>query len=740
MNPRQRPFSPPCFASSALASRVSAWSMFLVGLLVSLLAACAPAPAPEETATEEVQGTTLERSEIASRVAEAMDREADPCQDFYRYACGSWVDNTELPADQARWSRLGSVLQERNKELLRELLEEGAEAGDETSEETSEKVAGAKARRFYGACMDEAAVEAAGLASLQPWLQRFDQVGDSQQLLQLAGELHRLQVPVLFDAGVVPDFQDPTVNALYYSQGGLGLPERGYYLREDDASRELLGQYRQHVARMLDLLAGRDGEAQEEGGEGEGAGEPQPSAEALAAAEQVVALETRLAEVSRPAAEMRNIEALYNPKTIEELQALAAQIPWQAYWDATGFQPPPNVIVAVPEFFETLSTVVADTEPEVLRSYLRWHLIHDQADFLPSAVVEEDFRFFGRTLSGQQELPARWKRCIDATDQALGEDLGQLYVRHYFPGDSKEIAEGMIQGIEEAFVESLPQLAWMDETTRQRAQEKAAAIQEKIGYPDEWRDYSALTVSADDFLANVQAARVFEYDRVLSKAGGPVDRGEWFMSPPTVNAYYNALLNEIVFPAGILQPDAFHRDFPMAMNFGGIGAVMGHELTHGFDDSGRKFDAQGRLREWWQPEVSERFDERAQCVQDLYSSYEVEPGLNLDGKLTLGENIADMGGVKEAHRAYRAWRDTQAEAPEPLIEGLTDEQLFFVAYGQVWCAVASPEYLRLQARTDPHSTPRYRVVGPVSNLPAFGEAFDCPMGSPMRPEKVCEVW
>jgi predicted metalloendopeptidase len=510
----------------------------------------------------------------------------------------------------------------------------------------------------------------------------------------------------------------------------LGLPERGYYLREDEASLELLGQYREHVARMLDLLAGR--------GETEEAGEP--SAESRAAAEQVVALETRLAEASRSAAQMRDIVALYNPKTTEELQAMASQVPWSTYWDATGFQPPSDVIVAVPEFFETLSAVVAETDPEVLRAYLRWHLIHDQADFLSSPVVEEDFRFFGRTLSGQQKLPARWKRCVDATDQALGEDLGQLYVEHYFPGDSKEIAEGMIQGIEEAFVESLPQLAWMDETTRQRAQEKAAAIQEKIGYPDEWRDYSGLAVSSEDFLANVQAARVFEYERVLSRAGKPVDRGEWFMSPPTVNAYYNALLNEIVFPAGILQPDAFHRDFPMAMNFGGIGAVMGHELTHGFDDSGRRFDAQGRLREWWQPEVSERFEERAQCVQDLYDGYEVEPGLTLDGKLTLGENIADLGGVKEAHRAYRAWREAQAQEPEPLIEGLTDEQLFFVAYGQVWCAVASPEYLRLQARTNPHSTPRYRVVGPISNLPAFGEAFDCPVGSPMRPEKVCEVW
>ncbi|MDY7093710.1 MAG: M13 family metallopeptidase [Acidobacteriota bacterium] len=725
MNSTQRPSSLPCFNPSVSFSWVSLAALLLVGLLV----ACSPPSSPEEGSADEASGTSLDRAEIASRVADAMDREADPCQDFYRYACGSWVDNTELPADQARWSRLGSVLQERNKELLKELLEaEGDAAGP-----------GTKARRFYGACMDEEAVETAGLAPLQPWLERFDQVQNPQQLLELTGELHRLQVPVLFEAGVIPDFEDPTVNALYYSQGGLGLPERGYYLREDEASRTLLDQYRQHVARMLDLLAGREGQTPAEG-ESEADDEIEPSAEALAAAEQVVALEIRLAEVSRPAAEMRNIEALYNPKTIAELQAMASQVPWQTYWDATGYQPPPNVIVAVPEFFETLSTVVADTEPEVLRSYLRWHLIHDQADFLPSAVVDENFRFFGRTLSGQQELPVRWKRCVEATDQALGEDLGQLYVEHYFPGDSKQIAEGMIQGIEEAFVESLPQLAWMDETTRQRAQEKAAAIQEKIGYPDEWRDYSALTVSADGFLANAQAARVFEYDRVLSKAGGPVDRGEWFMSPPTVNAYYNALLNEIVFPAGILQPDAFHRDFPMAMNFGGIGAVMGHELTHGFDDSGRKFDAQGRLREWWQPEVSERFDERAQCVQDLYSSYEVEPGLNLDGKLTLGENIADLGGVKEAHRAYRAWREAQTEEPEPLIEGLTDEQLFFVAYGQVWCAVASPEYLRLQARTDPHSTPRYRVVGPVSNLPAFGEAFDCPVGSPMRPEKVCEVW
>lgn len=683
-----------------------------------LLAACS---APVETDSLETEppetgdAPAIDRAEVAAAITGAMDRDADPCQDFYRYACGAWSDSTELPADQGRWTRTGSVLAERNRELLREILEQPGEGE------------GAKPRTFYAACMDEAAVEAAGLDPLAPWLEKIEALGDRQGVMRLAGELHRHGVPAFFETYVFPDFDDPTVYTNLYSQGGLGLPERDFYLRDDDPSRQLLAAYEAHVARMLDLLAGR--EAAEE-----------PSAEARRQAQEIVELETRLARASRRAAEMRDMTRLNNPMSRDELRAATPALAWDAYWQATGFEPTAEVTVATPEFFEALGEVVADTELETLRRYLRWQLVHATAPLLSSAVAAENFAFFGRTLSGQKEQQARWKRCITATDEALGESLGKLWVERHFPGDSKQIALDMIEGIEKAFEKSLPELDWMDETTRSRAREKAQAIRNKIGYPDVWRDYSALEVEQGGYFANALAARAFEYARNQRRAGGPVDRDEWLMSPPTVNAYYNPTLNEIVFPAGILQPTVFHRDYPMSVNFGGIGAVMGHELTHGFDDSGRKFDAEGRLREWWEPEVSERFDERAACVEKQYGAYEVEPGLNLDGKLTLGENIADLGGVKEAHRAYRAWIAEHGEPQPPVVEGLTDEQLFFVSYAQVWCAVASPEYLRLQARTDSHSTPRYRVIGPLSNLPAFGEAFSCPVGSPMRPEKVCEVW
>lgn len=692
------------------------------------LVSCAPPPA----ATPEPAADALDVKEVAQTITHAMDTSADPCQDFYRYACGGWLDSTELPSDQSRWSRVGSVLQEKNKEALHELLEEPAEGaageGEASSGNGSGNSSGNKvlSRVFYDSCMDEDGVKAAGMAPLQPWLEQIDRAADLGALLRLAGELRRRGIDAFFESGVLPDFDDPTIYGFLYMQGGLGLPERDYYLREDDESRELLDAYRVHVGRMLDQLAGVSGD--------------EVSAASQAEATRIVDFETRLAKTSRPVAELRDIERWNNKKSLAELRQLAPAVPWEQVWQGAGFTPPETVTVAVPEFYEGLSKVLADTELATLRSYLRWQLIHGTTALLTPEVVAESFDFYGRRLAGQKEIQVRWKRCVVATDEALGEDLGKLYVAKYFAGDSKKVALDMIRDIEAAFAANLPQLAWMDDVTRQRALEKAEAIANKIGYPDQWLDYSSLELVPGSYFANGLAAREFEYDRQHKRVGEKVDRGEWGMTPPTVNAYYNPLLNEIVFPAGILQPPVFHRDFPMALNFGGIGSVMGHELTHGFDDSGRKFDAQGLLREWWQPEVGERFDERASCVRDLYSSYEVEPGLNLDGQLTLGENIADLGGVKNAYTAYRKWAAEQPEPSADLVPGLDEQKLFFVAYAQLWCAVASPEQLRLQARTDPHSTPRYRVIGPLSNLPAFGETFSCEEGSSMRPKSMCEVW
>jgi predicted metalloendopeptidase len=397
-----------------------------------------------------------------------------------------------------------------------------------------------------------------------------------------------------------------------------------------------------------------------------------------------------------------------------------------------------DINVAVPDFIKGMAETVAKTSPETLQAYLRWKLVDAAAMQLTKAFVDEDFVIQSK-FTGQEEIQPRWKRCINATDEAYGELLGRYFVEHQFAGDSKTKALDIIHGIEGAFQANLPSLAWMDDTTRGRAVGKMSAIINKIGYPDKWRDYSKLESKKGDYYGNTMAARAFDFDREMAKIGKSVDRTEWGMSPPTVNAYYNPLVNEIVFPAGILQRPFFNRDFTPPMNYGAMGMVVGHELTHGFDDQGRKFDAHGQLKEWWEPAVSAKFDERASCVADLYSSYEPQPGIHLNGKLTLGENIADMGGLKEAFRAYQAWVKKNGEPPV-LIEGMTNDQLFFIAFAQSWCTLAQPEFERLMVTTNPHSLPKYRVIGPVSNFPDFARTFNCAEGTPMRPAKTCEVW
>ena len=442
--------------------------------------------------------------------------------------------------------------------------------------------------------------------------------------------------------------------------------------------------------------------------------------------------------MSRPAADLRDPDTLYHKIDLAGLQGLTPKLPWAPFLDAVGHPDVHAINVATPKFFEGLEPAVLATPMETLRNYLEWSLVNATANRLPAAFVDAHFDFFGRKLSGQEEIRPRWKRCVAATENALGEEVGKVYVERRFAGDSKQIALEMIGDIQAAFAADLPTLTWMDDETRQRALDKAKAVIDKIGYPDQWRDYSGLTVTPDRYFANAAAADAFELDFQMDKIGHPVDKKEWSMTPQQVNAYYNPLVNEIVFPAGILQPPFFERDFPAPMNYGAIGAVIGHELTHGFDDQGRKFDAEGRLREWWQPEVAKRFDERAQCVEDLYSTYEVEPGVHVQGALTLGENIADIGGLKQAYSAYQLWQQRHG-APQ-LATDLTPEQVLFVSFGQVWCSKASKEVERLQVTTNPHSPARFRVIGPVSNNPAFAKAFHCPAGSPMAPKDRCEVW
>ncbi len=656
---------------------------------------------------------SLSSDQVSAAVLSSMDLEAKPCEDFYQYACGGWLENTELPSDQTRWARSFSVINERNREFVREILE-GAAA--DPGEHPERRMIGS----YYASCMDEAAIEKAGTKPLAPMLAEIAKVEDATSLLQVTGKLHRHFIGALFRAGVLPDFKDPDLNISFFFQGGLGMPDRDYYVSEDATKRELMGAYEQHVARIFGLL----GDSAEQ---------------ASANAALVVAFETRLAETSRPRAQMRIIEKLYNKLDINGLQKLTPKLPWKEYLSAIGYPDVVDISVATPEFFETLEKLVADTPSATLQSYLRWHLVNGTTNILSKDFVDANFEFFGKKLQGQQEIRPRWKRCVGATENAIGQAVGKLYVEQRFAGASKDVALEMVKDIEVAFEHNLPDLAWMDDVTRERALEKAQAVGNKIGYPDIWRDYSALKVVRGTHFSNAMAARTFEFDRTASKIGQAVDPEEWRMTPQMVNAYYTPLQNEIVFPAGILQPPFFHRDFPAAMNYGAIGAVIGHELSHGFDDQGRKFDPQGQLRQWWETAASEQFQVQAQCVDDLYSSYEVEPGVKVNGQLTLGENIADIGGVKQAFAAYQSKEKRQGKS-EPMVEGLTNDQLFFVAYGQVWCSLATDEQQRLQVTTDSHSPGRFRVNGPVSNNRSFAEAFSCEPGTPMSPKDICEVW
>jgi predicted metalloendopeptidase len=652
--------------------------------------------------------------EISKTVTEAMDRTADPCQDFYQYACGGWIKNTPLPSDQARWTRSFSVIRESNRAFINDVLKGAAASPAEDPD-------GRKLGDFYGSCMDESTIDKAGAKPLDPLMKLVSSVEDPESLLVVSAKLQRMGVNALLGLGVFPDFKNPDLNIAWFFQGGLGMPDRDYYVSEDAKKKELIGEYEKYIARMFGLL-----------------GDDEKTAAKSAA--DVLAFETELAKASRPAQEMRDFERLYNKIDLEGLNKLTPGLPWTKFMEGIGYPGLHDISVATPEFFERVEDLAKETPKETLQTYLRWNVINGFANALSSDFVNASFEFYGKKLQGQQEIEPRWKRCVNATQAALGEVLGRVFVKARFAGDSKKVATEMIHDIEAAFEGSLPSLAWMDDTTRAGAKEKVATLINKIGYPDEWRDYSGLKLKRGDHFGNSLSSNEFEFDYQAGKAGNPVDRNDWGMAPQMVNAYYNPLWNEIVFPAGILQPPFFHREQPAAMNYGGIGGVIGHELTHGFDDQGRKFDPQGRLSEWWAPEVSGRFEERAQCVNDFYSGYEVADGANVNGQLTLGENIADIGGVKEAYTAYRSWESRHDLPPPPTVEGLTNEQLFFVGWGQVWCTVATEEYERMQVTTDPHSPGKFRVMGPLANNPDFARVFSCEKGTPMNPEKSCEVW
>jgi len=639
-----------------------------------------------------------------------IDTTANPCVDFYQYACGTWVKDNPVPADQSRWGRF-DLLEENNRDVLREILETASKP--DAGRESTVRLIG----DYYAACMDEKAVEAAGLKPLEDELGQIRGLRDKAQIAAVVARLHREGADVMFQFSSGQDFKDSNQVIAQVDQGGLGLPDRDYYLKQDAESEKLRHQYVEHVARMF-VLAG------------------ETAAEAKAAAETVMKIETALATGSLDNVSRRDPEKVYHKIGTQEMEALAPVFQWKEYLRASGSPEFASVNVAWPAFLQALNGTIERFSLADWKTYLTWHLLHAAAPLLPQAFVQENFDFYGKTLTGTTELRPRWKRCVDFTDSELGEALGKQFVDKTFGAEGKARTLKMVDALEKALGQDLEQLPWMTAETKKQALVKLHGIANKIGYPDKWRDYSSVVIRRDDPLGNTARADAFEFQRQLNKIGKPVDRQEWGMTPPTVNAYYDPSMNDINFPAGILQPPFYDNSMDDAVNFGGIGMVIGHELTHGFDDQGRQFDAHGNLRDWWTPVDAKEFEKRAACVAQEYSKFEVAPGAFVNGQLTLGENTADNGGVRIA---LMALLNTIGDSDKK-IDGFTPEQRLFLSFGQIWCNNQREESLRMQVKTNPHAPGKERVNGVVQNMPEFQKAFSCQAGQPMVSANACRVW
>jgi len=680
-----------------------------------------PKPAPGVPATKPIpqqKPSLAPASQTTLRFDPSLvDKSADPCVDFYQYACGNWMKQNPIPPDQSRWGRF-SELEEHNREVLRQILED-AEKPAPNRDAISQKIGD-----YYYACMNEAAIDAAGLKPIQPQLDRIAALRDKQQLAAEVARLQSIGAGAMFDFGSGQDFKNSNMVIAQFDQGGLGLPDRDYYLKTDARSVEIRQKYTAHVAKMFEL-----------------AGES--PRQAKLDADNILAIETALAKGSLDRVSRRDPVKVYHKMSVADLEKLGPAFQWRAFFRDTGAPQFTELNVATPEFVKALNAEIENVPLDQWKTYLRWHLLHSSAPLLPKPFVDANFDFYGRTMTGATVLRPRWKRCVDYVDRQLGEALGQKYVERAFPPDAKQRTLEMVHQIEKAMGESIQTLDWMTPATKQQALIKLHAITNKIGYPEKWRDYSSVAIRRDDPLGNSNRAALFESHRELNKIDKPVDRTEWDMTPPTVNAYYDPLMNNINFPAGILQPPFYDNHADDAVNYGGIGSVIGHELTHAFDDEGSQFDAQGNLRNWWTPADAKAFQERVACIAKQYSAFEPLPGVNINGQLTLGENTADNGGARIALRALHNAEASQApnaSSANRSIDNLTPEQRYFLSFGQIWCANERPEAVRLQVQTDPHSPPRYRVNGVVQNLQEFQKAWSCKAGQPMVSANACRVW
>lgn len=645
----------------------------------------------------------------------AIDSSVKACDDFYQYACGGWLKRTEIPADKSTWVRSFSVIDAENEKRLQAILEAAAKGELKDAGPVAQKVGD-----LWTSCMDENGADAATPAAVKAALAKIDTVKDKKSLIKAIGQQHVEGTPALFNIGSQQDFADATQMIGVVDRGGMGLPDKDYYLKDDERMKKIRDAYVAHVQKILEL----------------GGWKP---ADAAAAAKVVMKIETELAKASLSRTDRRDPHKIYHRINLDGLQKIAPRFDWKLYLQTIGHADITQINVTEDAFIKTVDELVGKTISIAdWKTYLKWWALHEAAPKMSKAFVTESWDFYGKTLAGQKEQRPRWKRCVKFVDAAMGQGLGELFVKRHFSDKSKSETRAIVEGIEQAFVANLESLGWMDAETKKASAAKAGKIANQIGYPDKWLDYSKLSIDRGSFIANLERAAIFEQHRQLNKVGKPVDRSEWFMTPPQVNAYYDPSMNMMVFPAGILQGAFYDEKALRAVNYGAIGMVMGHELTHGFDDEGRQFDGLGNLRDWWTKTSGAEFEKRAQCVVEQYGGYTAIEDKKLNGKLTLGENIADIGGIKLAYAAYKA----QRKGPTQKIAGsaYTDDQLFFLGYAQAWCGKRRDEEERMRVVTDPHSPPRFRVNGPLSDNADFAAAFQCAPGAPMAPKNACSVW
>ncbi|MGA8939336.1 MAG: M13 family metallopeptidase [Acidobacteriaceae bacterium] len=683
-----------------------------------LLAVAAPLCVAQSFSTPADNGPTAAPKKPVSFDVSAIDKSVDPCTDFYQYACGNWMKDNPIPADQARWGRFNE-LADRNNYLLYKDLKAAADA----PKSALQKQYG----DFFAACMNTAEVDKLGARPLEPELEAIAALDSNKDLAAFNAKQMRRGGGGFFGIGVTQDQKDSSQQIASTGQGGLTLPDRDYYLNPSERYVMIRKQYMDHMVKMFTLL-GDTGD------------------KAVSEAKDVMEIETALAKGSMDRVMMRDPANRYHMMTVAELQQLSPDYDWTAYLNGIGMPQVKDVDVVSPGYVKTVNQELSTEPLQAIKSYLRWHALHEAAPMLSKPFEDENFDFFSKTLQGQKEEQPRWKRCTRMTDRALGEAVGQDWVKQNFPPNAKANVEKLVHALEASMAADLKTLPWMSEATKAQALDKLHAITDKIGYPAHWRDYSSMVVKRDDLLGNVKRAGWFERKRNLDKYGKPVDTSEWGMTPPTVNAYYNPPQNNINFPAGILQPPFYDNSMDAAVNFGGVGVVIGHEMTHGFDDQGSKYDLHGNVKEWWTPEDLAKFKVRTECMAKEYDGFEAAPGQNLNGHLTLGENTADNGGLRIAYQALMATLATEGAAAEPGYvdgkrDGYTPAQRFFISFGQVWCSNQTEQSARVSAKTDPHSPGRWRTNGSVQNFDEFGKAFGCHVGQPMMPASGgCRTW